>query len=90
MKLKITQRKITEKETDIDLPIYLYTQDEACNDTYIKWDGKEQTIVEQSWYGFKVERYFTDLHIEEYQLKNLTTRNQFEGVFKEAVEYLSS
>lgn len=90
MKLKVIRREITEKETDIDLPIYLYTQDESCNDIYTKWDGKVQTKIEQSWFGYTIERSNIPLYIEEYQLRNLCTQNQFEEAFNEALEYLSS
>ena len=88
-KLKITQRVITEKETDIDLPIYLYTQDEACNDEYIKWDGKEQTIIKYDWFGFSITKTSAQLYIEEYQLRDLCTENQFNESFEEAVSFLT-
>lgn len=84
MKLKITQRNITEKETDIDLPIYLYTQDEDCMDEYIKWDGKLQTIIKHNWFGYTVEKSNMPLYVEEHQLSNLCTQNQFE----EALDYV--
>jgi hypothetical protein len=90
MKLKITQREVTEKETDIDLPIYLYSQDEDCMDEYIKWDGKVQTTIKYGWFGYTVERSSLPLYVEEYQLSNLCTQNQFEESFKEVMEYLSS
>ena len=83
-KLTITQREITEKETDIELPIYLYTQDEDCMDEYIKWDGKLQTIIKHNWFGYTVERSSMPLYVEEYQLSNLCTGNQFE----EALSYV--
>lgn len=88
MKLKITERKVIEKETDINLPIYLYTQDESCNDKYIKWDGKTQTIIENSWFGVKIEKYSSPLYIEEYELRNLTTENQFNEALNEALKQL--
>jgi len=90
MKLKTTERIVTEKETDIDLPIYLYYQDEGCNDQYIKWDGKTQINIEHSYFGFKIELYNSPLYIEDYQLKNLTTEEQFNEAFEEAFENLKS
>jgi hypothetical protein len=89
MKLKITKRKVTHEETDIDLPIYLYTQDEACNDKYIKWDGVEQTIVEYNWLGFSISKYKTELYLEDYELRNLVTEEEFNESFEEAVSFLT-
>jgi hypothetical protein len=89
MKLKITKRKVTQKETDIDLPIYLYTQDEACNDKYVKWDGVNQTIIEMSWFGITVSRFKEELHVEDYQLNSLTTEEEFNERFEEAVSFLT-
>lgn len=83
-KLKTIQRSITEKETDIDLPIYLYYQDEDCKDEYVKWDGKEQTIIKNTWFGYTISKTTEPLYIEEYQLSNLCTQNQFE----EALSYI--
>ena len=88
MKLKTVQRNITEKETDIDLPIYLYTQDEACNDTYIKWDGKEQTIIKYDWFGVSITKTSSNLYIEEYELRSLCTENQFNEAYEEALQSL--
>jgi|GEM_PF-3756889 len=90
MKLKTILRTVEDVETDIDLPIYLYSQDEYCNDKYVKWDGKTQTTVEYSWFGFKIERYDSPLHIEEHELRNLTTENQFNDAFYEALKNLKS
>lgn len=87
-KLKITERKVTEKETDIDLPIYLYTQDEYCNDIYKKWDGKTQIVLEYFWFGFKIERSNSKLYIEDYQLRNLCTESQFNEAYEEALNNL--
>jgi hypothetical protein len=89
MKLKITKRKVTQEETDIDLPIYLYTQDEACNDKYVKWDGVEQTIVERFWLGFSISKFQSELHIEDYELRNLTTESQFNESYEEALSFLT-
>ncbi len=35
MKLKTIKRDITEIETELELPVYLYFQDEFCNDELI-------------------------------------------------------
>lgn len=89
MKLKITKREVTQEETNIDLPIYIYTQDEACNDEYIKWDGKEQTIIKYDLFGFSITKTSAQFYIEEYQLSNLTTENQFNESYKEALSFLT-
>jgi hypothetical protein len=89
MKLKITKRKVTQEETDIDLPIYLYTQDESCHDKYVKWDGTFQTIIEMSWSGITISRLQSKLYIEDYQLNNLTTEKEFNERIEEAVSFLT-
>jgi hypothetical protein len=88
MKLTITKRKVTQEETDIDLPIYLYTQDENCHDKYVKWDGKEQTIIEYDWFGFSITKTNEKFYIEDYQLCNLTTEGLFNESYKEAISFL--
>lgn len=90
MKLKITERKLIQKETNIDLPIYLYSQDEYCMDEYIKWDGKEQTIIKYNWFGFTVERTNMKLDIEEYQLNNLCSETDFIENFNKAIKDIQS
>lgn len=89
MKLKITKRKVTQEETDIDLPIYLYTQDEACNDKYIKWDGVEQIIIEYNWFGISISKHKVELYVEDYELRNLTTESQFNESYEEALSFLT-
>lgn len=89
MKLKITQRKVTQEETEINLPIYLYTQDEDCSDKYVKWDGVNQTIIEMSWFGITVSRFEQELYIEDYQLNSLTTEEEFNERFEEAISFLT-
>ncbi len=89
MKLKITQRKVIQEETEINLPIYLYTQDEACNDTYTKWDGINQTIIEMSWFGITISRFENELYIEDHQLNSLTTEEEFNKRFEEAISFLT-
>jgi hypothetical protein len=89
MKLKVTQRKVIQEETDIDLPIYLCTQDESCNDKYVKWDGVEQTIIEQFWFGFSISKSSMELYIEDYELRNLITESQFNESYEEALSFLT-
>lgn len=84
-KLKITKRKIEQIETEYELPVYLYFQDEMCNDTVIKVTENKAIIVfqENSSFGIKVD---SDYLVEDYVLsKVLTTEDHFNQVYKEAL-----
>lgn len=87
--------KVTERETDIDLPIYLHFQDKDYIDEYIRWDGRVQTIIKNNkaqldWFGHMIQEIEYPLYIDESQLKNLCTESQFNKAFKETLESFSS
>lgn len=86
-KLKVTKRKIEEIETEYDLPVYLYFQDEFCNDTVMKiTEDKVITVFQDlSSFGIKVESNYV---VEDYVLnRGFTTEEHFNDMYK---EYLKS
>ncbi len=89
MKLKIIKRQITEVETDIDLPVYLYFQDELCNDELIMITENYQLKVKYSYCSLVIEKS-ESLPIEEHCIEhNLTTREHFMEVYNEALQSVS-
>lgn len=85
-KLKVTKRKIEEVETEYDLPVYLYFQDEFCNDTVMKiTEDKVITVFQDiSNFGIKVEKNYG---IEDYILnRSFTTEEHFNEMYKEHLE----
>ncbi len=87
MKLKLREHKVIEKETDIDLPIYLYFQGEYMEDEYIKWDGKYKTSIYFDFVGkTKLERDKCPPLLQEYQLRNLCTKEEFEYALENALK----
>ena len=85
-KVKIIERKVTEKETQYDYPIYLYFQDESGNDECIMVEENYQVKVKIDFLNVEIERG-DGFAIEEHYLKNnLTTREHFLELYKNAIE----
>ncbi len=90
MKLKTIKRQITEVETDIDLPAYLYFQDEMCNDELVMITEKHQIKVKWDFHSLIIEKS-EGFAIEEHHLKNnLTTKEHFMEMYNEAVKSMSA
>jgi len=87
MKLKLTQRTVTEKETDIDLPIYFNYQLESLDEEWVMWDGSVKTIVTKHWFGYTVQKYECTFPIEEYQLNSRCSMENFYIEMQSALEY---
>lgn len=89
MKLEIIKREYKEVETDLELPIYLYFQDELCNDELVKITEKEKITIRYDYNSFiiSVETNFTiaELNLERCQ----TTENHFNETYSEALKRLS-
>ena len=49
MKLKIIKREYKEVETNLELPVYLYFQDELCNDELVKITEKEKINIKYDY-----------------------------------------
>jgi hypothetical protein len=87
-KVKITERKITEVETEYDYPIYLYFQDEDCHDELVMVEEGYQLNVKHDYYGFSIVKglgFPIEKHILE---NNLTTKEHFIEVYNEAINSL--
>ena len=89
MKLKIIKRKYKEVETNLELPVYLYFQDELCNDELVKITEKEKITIKYDYNSFiiSVETNFKieDLNFERCQ----TTEKHFNETYSEALKQLS-
>lgn len=89
MKLKTRRQKTVEKETDLELPIYLYFQDESCNDEYIKVTESSVTKVTQNYFGFTIDISTLGKGvIEEHYLRDICTKKEFDDALYNAIEYL--
>ena len=86
-KVKTVKFERIETETALEYPIYLYFQDEDFNDELIMVTEKCKITVKYNISGFTIE--FTDIfHINEYHLKNLTTKEHFLEVYNEVIKNL--
>jgi len=89
MKLKIIKRECKEVETNLDLPVYLYFQDESCNDELVKITEKEKITIKYDYdrLTISVETNFAieDLNFERCQ----TTEKHFNETYREALKQLS-
>jgi hypothetical protein len=88
MKLKVIKREILKVETDLELPVYLYFQDELCNDELVKITEKEKITIKYNYDSLiiSVETNFIieDLNFE----RHLTTENHFNETYSEAIKQL--
>jgi len=85
MKLKIVEFNRVEKETEIDLPIYLSFQDEDCNDELIMVDEKYQITIKHNHFGYDIKKTCLVMNVEEYHLKSLTTKEHFQEMMSFAL-----
>jgi hypothetical protein len=89
MKLKIIKREHKEVETALDLPVYLYFQDEFCNDELVKITEKEKITIKYKNDGFMIS-VETNFYIEDLNFtRHQTTEKHFNETYKEALQQLS-
>lgn len=88
MKVKCKVREVTEKELDLEYPIYLYFQDEMCNDELVKVFPKYEIVVKYEVGGLKIEKRWHPFYEEHQILNNLTRKEHFEDSFEEALQDL--
>jgi hypothetical protein len=89
MKLKTIKRDFKEIETDLELPVYLYFQDELCNDELIMITDEYQLKVKYSYRSLVIEKS-ESLPIEEHYVQhNLTTKKHFMEIYNEALKSVS-
>ena len=89
MKLRTYKQKKEHKETDIDLPVYLYFQDEFCNEIYVKVEEKQETTVSYTLFGCEIKVEKSDGSILEHHLDRMTTKEYYEEHLKEVLENIS-
>jgi hypothetical protein len=88
-KVIVIKQEIIKEETNLNYPLYVYYQDEDCNDELIKLNEKEKITIKYNHFGFKIEK--TNIfNITENDIKNLTDKKHFDEVFKEAIESLTN
>ena len=89
MKLKIIKREYREIETDLELPVYLYFQDELCNDEVVKITEKEKITIKYYYNSFTIS-VETGFQIENLNFERcLTTEKHFNETYSEALKQLS-
>lgn len=88
MKVKCKVREITEKELDLEYPIYLSFQDELCYDTLVKLYLNYELVVSFDVFGVKIEKRQNPFYEEHQILNNLTTEEHFNNAFEEAVQQI--
>jgi len=90
MKLKIIKREHKEVETNLELPVYLYFQDEYCNDEWIKITDKEKITIKYYYYNFTIS-VETDFYVEDLDFNRyLTTENNFNEIYLNALKQLNN
>jgi hypothetical protein len=89
MKLKIIKREYQIVETDLDLPIYLYFQDEFNQDELIKITEHGKITIKYDINKLTIS-VDSDYQIESYMISEraLTHEDHFNRVYQEALEYL--
>lgn len=92
MKLKITEIEYKEIETEFELPLYFYFQDDFDFPTYLMITENYQIMVKFEFHGIvTIEKSNFVMKIEEHDLKhNLTTKKRFLTEYKEALKIIKS
>jgi len=89
-KLKVIKRKVEEIETNLDLPVYLYFQDEMGLDELVKITEHNKITIKHEWnqLTISIEENF---QVENYIFETcLTTEKHFNDVYLEAQSQLSN
>ena len=92
MKLKTVKFERVETPTEIELPVYLYEQDEFCNDTYIKIDATSRTTISNTISGLEITvdcRHKFEPTISEHELGKMTKKEYYDEHLIEALKYLT-
>jgi len=90
MKLKIIKREHKEVETNLQLPVYLYFQDESCNDELVKITEKEKITIKYN-HSSLIVSVETNFFIEDLNFERCTTTEQhFNETYSEALKQFSN
>ena len=89
MKVKIKEYTTTEKEIDLEYPIYLYWQSELGEDEVVKVMPEYRITVFYKFSGVEIKQEKHYNNYQEYQIiDNQTTEEHFNSAFDEATEHL--
>jgi hypothetical protein len=90
MKLKVVKREFKEVETHLDLPVYLYFQDELGYDELVKITETNKITIKYDYTGFTI-LVDNDFQVEDYNWERcLTTEKHFNECYSEVLEYLTN
>lgn len=94
MKLHITKRHNELVETEYELPVYLYFQDEFSSDTLVKvFEGNNGKLsaITVSWENFSLSIKHETLYVvEDRRLEScITTEKHFNEIYQDALEALN-
>ena len=90
--MKVNISKNCTEAIDIQLPIFVYYQDENCCDEYIKIDETDETSVKATLFGYEISTHIHrgDIRFNGRYLDNLTTKELYDEHLKYAKEYINS
>lgn len=91
-KLKLTKRTIEDVDTDYELPVYLYFQDEDGQDELIKITEKENISIKQNFFGYDIKVSNLKYLIDDIEVlkKAITTKQHFDSALEYALTDLTS
>ena len=84
MKLKTIEFTSVEIETDLDLPVYFYFQDELGGEELIMTGEKSHVKVSRGHGGCTFEVLYRPMMVSPHHLKDLSTKEIFDEFFEEA------
>lgn len=90
MKLKTKATTSIERETNIDLPVYFYFQDELCNDEFMMFDGRTLIKITHNNFGFIIDVSHGVISMPEHYLMNTTSKENFEESMSYAINYIKT
>jgi len=85
-KVKVSKFKREERELDMEYPVYLYKQDEFCNDEYIKVTEKTRTTVTSTLFGLDIKVDDSNGCIEEFEVNKVTKKELYDKHLTWAIE----
>lgn len=90
MKLKVLKRQNVEIETDLELPVYLYFQDELSYDKVVKITENERVEISYTYGGLSISTEH-NFFVEDWEISktNLTTEKHFLEIYNEALKSFS-
>ena len=88
-KVVVSEMKRVDKELEIEYPIYLYFQDESCNDELLMITKDYQIKVKYEYFSLVIEKSKSQFIYEHYITRNLTTKEHFLNVYNEALNTIA-